>query len=279
MKIAVLMTSYNRVEITLAALRSLVAAAGNFENHSIEVFSVDDASPDNTGKIVAASFPEVHVIQGTGNLFWNRGIALAYAHAKAVGGFDAYLLLNDDVVLFPDALRRMVEAFLKLNSSSPAIAIGGTLSRVTGKTTYGGFDIGSKFRVSDFKRIAPDGTLRRCDTFNAALVLVPAAPMDKVGGIDPVYHHAYGDIDLGLVLQRQGVHSFLLPEHTGYCEDNPPPAPQPISERIRALFKPMAPVSDQIHFAYRRFPWYIATVVAALQLGKRLLEVVLPRRS
>lgn len=66
---------------------------------------VDDASPDQTGAKVKAAFPEVHVIEGAGGLFWCKGMRLAWDKAIASGiKYDFYLWLNDDVMLKTDAL-------------------------------------------------------------------------------------------------------------------------------------------------------------------------------
>ena len=84
--IAVLMTCYNRVETTLRCLHSLfnqtIKQTGN-QAISLDVWLVDDASPDQTGAKVKAAFPEVHVIEGAGGLFWCKGMRLAWDTAAA----------------------------------------------------------------------------------------------------------------------------------------------------------------------------------------------------
>ena len=73
--IAVLMTCYNRVETTLRCLHSLfnqTIKQSDNQTISLDVWLVDDASPDQTGAKVKAAFPEVHVIEGAGGLFWWR---------------------------------------------------------------------------------------------------------------------------------------------------------------------------------------------------------------
>lgn len=102
-RIAVLLTCYNRVETTLGCLRHLFKTTVE-DGISFDVFLVDDLSPDRTGAIVKESFPSVHVIEGTGKLFWNRGMALAWKTASESECYDYYLWLNDDVFLEEHAL-------------------------------------------------------------------------------------------------------------------------------------------------------------------------------
>jgi GT2 family glycosyltransferase len=94
MKIAVLLTCFNRKKKTLKCLSSLFAIS-NFD-----VYLVDDASTDGTSEEIQVQYPSVNIIKGNGNLFWNRGMYLAWSYALN-DNYDYYLWLNDDVVLYP----------------------------------------------------------------------------------------------------------------------------------------------------------------------------------
>ncbi|HYE55805.1 MAG TPA: glycosyltransferase, partial [Chitinophagaceae bacterium] len=73
MKIAVLLTTFNRKQKTLACLQSLQQQIlpGNV---SLEVFLTDDASSDGTAETVLQQFPSTHVFIGTGFLYWAGGM-------------------------------------------------------------------------------------------------------------------------------------------------------------------------------------------------------------
>ena len=105
--IAVLMTSFNRRDQTLACLAAL-SAQRDIEGITVTVFPVDDNSTDSTTEAVRARFPEVNLLHGDGSLFWNGGMRLAFAMAMQ-RGFDAYFFLNDDTVLYEDAVRRLID--------------------------------------------------------------------------------------------------------------------------------------------------------------------------
>ena len=90
---AILMTCYNRVGTTLRCLERLKVAAARIADAQFDVWLVDDASPDQTGEKVKAAYPEVNVIQSPGNLFWCKGMRLAWDKAVASGiKYDFYLL-------------------------------------------------------------------------------------------------------------------------------------------------------------------------------------------
>ena len=76
-RIAVLMACHNRVVTTLCCLERL------FNNNlaDIDVWLVDDGSSDGTETRVRERFPSVNVIKGTGNLYWARGMRLAWEKA------------------------------------------------------------------------------------------------------------------------------------------------------------------------------------------------------
>ena len=287
MKIAVLIASFNRVAVTLRGVSSLLDAASRAPSAQLEIFLLDDASPDNTGVLVKERFPEIHVIEGTGNLFWNRGMCRAYQAARASGvKFDAYLLFNDDIVLYPAALEQMTAVFIALNRTASSAVVGAMCSAKSGVTTYYGHCLNPKYNPLRhgkpgnpplFITVLPDGTLRNCDTFSGNCVLVPGAAMEKAGGLDPKYRHMYGDVDLGMTLRKNGCRTYLMPDHMGTCERDPLPAATPrLFDRLRAVFYPPCSVFDEMHLAFRRFPWPIAILNASLRLKLRFKMALFP---
>ena len=88
------MTCYNRVSTTLTCLDA-VAAQRLPEGYAIDVYLVDDASPDGTGQAVKMKFPSVEVINGKGGLFWCNGMRLAWDVAVSKGvEYSFFLWLN-----------------------------------------------------------------------------------------------------------------------------------------------------------------------------------------
>src|SRR5665213_152847 len=109
MKIAALACSYNRINKTAAFLKSLVNQPVP-ENFELDIYLLDDNSPDGTGDYVRKNFPSVEVLEGTGSLFWAGGMRTLWNYVAKKKPYDFFLLLNDDVVLFDDTLSRLLHA-------------------------------------------------------------------------------------------------------------------------------------------------------------------------
>ncbi|NNE97059.1 MAG: glycosyltransferase family 2 protein, partial [Acidimicrobiales bacterium] len=187
-RIAVILTCFNRRDLTLSCLHhldhqtALMEDSAGQRSNEIVVFLVDDGSTDGTATAVHEAYPEVEIIDGTGELFWNRGMHLAWATALERGGFDHYLLLNDDTILFPDALEQLIYAaeHPEDGSSGLGLAVGATTDPHTERFNYGGYVRNSKWNPMKLRHRDLSGT-ERVETMNCNAVLVPAAIVDEIG--------------------------------------------------------------------------------------------------
>jgi len=89
--IAVIIPTFNRVEKLLNCLTSIYAQ----ENVRLFPIVINDGSKDGTTKVVRQRFPQVTVLEGSGNLWWAGAINLGF-QAGLKAGFDYYLIINDD---------------------------------------------------------------------------------------------------------------------------------------------------------------------------------------
>lgn len=78
--IAVLLTVHNRKEKTLRCLQNLFKQEIPAD-YLIDVYLTDDGCTDGTPEAIRAQYPQVHIIKGNGNLFWNRGMYTAWEAA------------------------------------------------------------------------------------------------------------------------------------------------------------------------------------------------------
>jgi GT2 family glycosyltransferase len=163
----------------------------------------------------------VQVVEADGALFWCRGMHLAFETALR-RGFDAFLWLNDDTMLAPDALARLLAsaAMLEQRGGGPVILVGSTVDAVTGALTYGGERRASRFKPLRIERVQPSTAPQRCDSMTGNIVLIGADAARRVGNIDPVFEHSMGDTDYALRANRLGVPVWVDAGVHGTCSDN-----------------------------------------------------------
>ncbi|PHR21883.1 MAG: hypothetical protein COA41_01910 [Sphingopyxis sp.] len=184
------------------------------------MFIVDDGSTDGTGDALRTVLPNALVITGTGDLYWNGGMCRAYELSRSQGSFDAYLMFNDDVFVLREKLKEFTREYFEINQNCCAILAAATESEIDQSITYSAKNLYHRSRPLALKSIPPNGKLQQCDTFNGNFVMFPGEFFEQVGGNDPKYVHAYGDIDLGLVAKKRGIPRFLASKTIGYCEAN-----------------------------------------------------------
>lgn len=277
-RLAALLTCHNRIEQTLVCLTAL------FQNdlprgHILEVFLVDDGSSDGTGEVVKRTFPQVHVIYGDGGLYWNRGMRLAFDNAREQD-FDYYLWLNDDVMLFSNTLRVLLEtaSLVLVRYTKPAIIVG-TMQAGHGKVaTYGGLTRTSRWHPFKYRLVAVSEDPVACDTMNGNCVLIPCEVVKSIGNLDVAFIHSIGDIDYGLRAKRAGFGVFVMPGYAGRCDRNPvaDTLPDTLRERYKRLLGEKGlPLNAWCVFTRRHAGamwmifWLLPSVKIALSVIKR----------
>lgn len=214
-QIAALLTVFNRRDQTLEALRRLFA--NTIPGVQLTVTLLDDGSTDGTAQAVTAEFPGVEVVRGDGSHFWNGGMRAAWQVAAGRNP-DFYLWLNDDTLLDPGAVERLLRtsAFF----ADRAIVVGSTRDAVTGEPTYGGVRRGSTRRPLRFQTVVPGLVPQRADTMNGNCVLVPRSVVSRVGILSAAFTHGMGDFDYGLRAKQRGVEVWVAPGFVGTCTRN-----------------------------------------------------------
>lgn len=182
-KKAALLTCFNRKEKTFNCLNSLFNIL-----QDVDIYLVDDGSSDGTSKMVKEHFPQVNLIFGSGNLFWNRGMHLAWQYA-APKNYDFYLWINDDIVLYNNALDELMACSLICNHQGIISGVVEDESKMN--VLYCGTDQKKQL-------VKPSGTMLPLYHMNGNLVLIPKYVYQKLGNLDPFFHHDLGDVDYGL---------------------------------------------------------------------------------
>lgn len=252
-QIAVLMTCHNRKEKTIACLASLFAQTGLNESYKIEVFLVDDGSTDGTGLAVSQQFPMVNVIQGNGELYWNRGMHMAWETAvNSNKDFQHYFWLNDDTNIYPDAILTLLAA--ANDTDNKAIICGCIESPVDkGQLTYGGGTLQRNISVLQL----PSTEMVSCDVIHGNCVLIPSFVYDQVGNLDWKFTHAIGDHDYSLRAKQSGIRSYITGTFVASCEKNvnlPKWMSSKLSlgKRIKNLYSPLSYSPPNEFFIYEK---------------------------
>jgi len=211
-RVAVLITSHNRRELTTSLLESLRAEQSLFK---LQTFLVDDGSKDGTPESVESDFPEVFLIKTDGTKFWCKSMALAERVALTFNP-DYIVWLNDDVKLIGNALTSALALTEKIQDS---IVVGSVIDEVTGEVTYGGRKRLGR-HPQKFSLVQPSLECQLVDAFHGNFVIIPTHIARKIGQIDDNYAHAFADDDYSLRASEAGVPILLAPIRVGFCTKN-----------------------------------------------------------
>ncbi len=212
--IGVIMTCHNRRVQTLVCLESLYNCQLPIGT-KLDVFMVDDGSIDGTSEEVKIKFPLVNIIKGTGLLFWNRGMRLAWETAARYFSYDFYLWLNDDTILDNDSLAELLKSYNEIytEQNQEAIICGACRSSITGdKFAYGGRTISGP--------VIPNLANQLCTFINGNAVLISKNIFHKVGNLSYEYTHALGDYDYGLRASNENFSCFTTKKYIATCPPN-----------------------------------------------------------
>lgn len=251
--IAILITVFNRKATTLRSLYRLYNQCTS-EEYGIDVFLTDDGCTDGTPEAVKKEFPQIHIVKGNGNLFWNRAMFVAWQEA-AKTDYDFYLWLNDDTFVYSNMIDKLLKS--SYEKDNKAIIVGATQSCDHKQLTYGG-------RLDDRSIPKPNGELTEVSYFNGNIVLVPKSVFQKLGNLDYYFTHSKGDFDYGMRAKRNGIKIYQVGEILGECDlheslDKWCDPAVPFRQRWKALQRPNGmPPKETYYFEKKHYGVLIA---------------------
>ena len=212
-RIAVILTSYNRVQKTYSCIQRIISSKIP-DQYSIEIFLVDDLSIDNTEKIIKEKFPQVNVITGNGNLYWCGGMRMAWNTAYKKYDFDYYIWINDDVEILDNSIHQLFEIQKEylLNTSKNCIVFGFCSSFNSNKITYGG--------IYKKKYLTPNGKIQNANLINGNFVLVPKQIFKVLGNLSEQYTHGMADYDYSLRANENNIDCVSTKYVVAKCDRN-----------------------------------------------------------
>lgn len=273
MNLAVLLTCYNRKEKTLNCIQKTLP---QLERSGVDFkfYICDDKSVDGTYECLKEMLPGHVVIQSTGNLFWCKGMH-AVMRLAAEERYDYYLMINDDVDFFDDALEIMLSNYHQVGESCGIV--GATRAVSSEKYTYGGRDEEEEF-------VLPESENRECKWANWNCFLVNREIIEQVGIIDGKYQHAWGDYDYSYRMIKKGYKIYVADTCIGRCDLNPVKGSykdKAVKEtvRLKKMFAPKgAPFYSYMRYhirveGRRKLPFYLygyLSMIGYILMGRDL---------
>jgi GT2 family glycosyltransferase len=224
MKIAVIVPVFNRREITLNYLKQM----GRLSHAGAELsfLVVDDASTDGTTDAIRKQYPDVIVLQGTGDLWWTGAINVGVKYALQ-NSYEAVLIMNDDLGLDNNFLTHL----LKVSEDNPG-------SLVSSVTVHKDEEGREELLTCGFKRSGFFYDIRtlhagepysdnldkvvRCDLLTGASLFVPISVFKKIGIFDnQKFPHNWGDFEFTLRASLNGFPCLVATRSKVFTEYNP----------------------------------------------------------
>ncbi len=205
MRVVVIVLNWRALRETLACLQGLQRQDyGDFA-----VVVVDNGSDDGSPAAIRAAFPRVEVIETGRNLGYAGGNNVGLRRALALGA-EAVLILNNDTILPPDLLTKLVdaaEAHPQAGMFGPTIyyaerpsliwSAGGRIDRRNGRT---------------WMLTEATTEVRRVDFLSGCALFVRRAVLEEAGLLDEDFFLYYEDVEWGVRAARHGFVSLHVPQ-------------------------------------------------------------------
>lgn len=274
-KIAVILTCYNRKQKTLDCLTSLFNYQKTYSPSILQlcVFLTDDGCSDGTPEAVKTEFSneKITILKGDGNLFWAGGMKVAWnAVIAEKSEYDYYLLVNDDAELLPNCFEQLFDAVEfgeKHFGKKPIVSGIMKDSKDHEEETYGG-KVWTNKLLGTGKHLKPIGVPQTCDMAHANVLLIPEYVVDKIGIFYEGYIHGGADHDYSLLAKRNGIPVLVTAEFCGICENDHRKkserpifvASLPFKERKAYFNNPRRSIHDHLVYVKRNTPWRLPLV-------------------
>ena len=210
--ISIIILVHNKLELSRSCLSSLAKALAGVEH---EVFCIDNASTEDVSTLLdsANKFRNFHFIRNDEN----SSFSIANNRAAARSRGDYLLFLNNDVLVSPGSILAFLAAF----KDKPANGVAGAkLVYPTQKLQHAGISQMLWGYASNYGAGAASADARfqqECERFavTGAMMCLPRAVFEQVGGFDERYHWGYEDVDLCLKVRAAGYRVRYVPNASG----------------------------------------------------------------
>lgn len=198
MKVLTIIVSYNFEPWIHACIPSLL-----YSTYATDIIVVDNASKDNTVKILKSQYPSVILIESKENQGFGKAnnIGMEYAISN---GYDYVYLVNQDAWVDKECIRNL------LLSNAPKDAL---LSPLHYDGTEKELDKGFAYYCNQNSTASE---YSKVPFVNAAFWMIPINTVKKIGLFSPIFYHYGEDKDYGNRLQYHQIPIFIINDAKAY---------------------------------------------------------------
>ncbi|MEM7747017.1 MAG: glycosyltransferase family 2 protein [Pseudomonadota bacterium] len=226
-RVVVAIVNYCTAELTIDCLRSISANIAEYSDTHVVV--ADNASPDGSGKVIAAAIKKEGWSDWAAVLPLPRNGGFAYGNNEVIRQWlgskhtpEYFWLLNSDTLVHPGALSHLVRF---LDSKPSAGFAGSCLEHRDGSAQHSAFrfhNVFSEFengvqlgfitRMLENKIVAPDRPAKTqpCEWLSGASMLIRASVLQEIGLMDEDYFLYFEETDLSRRAHALGWESWYV---------------------------------------------------------------------
>lgn len=233
MKIAAILTCFNRKDKTVACLSGLLESYNEYNSNPVnkekielKVFLTDDGCTDGTSAAVIEFKKQglpIVIVNGDGSCYWAGGMRLAWRKALSESDdWDFFLLLNDDVKPTPNCFDELLKThcYSLDNTGKAGLYSGVTYSfEEPHVLTYSGCVWTNKL-LGTMEMLDVSPTPQRCDVTNANILLVDKSVYKTIGIFHEGFIHGGADHDYSHQANKAGFPVWVTAQCCGFCDDD-----------------------------------------------------------
>lgn len=210
-RVAAIVVNWNRWSDTLRCLASLKASTGV----DLSIVVVDNASTDGSRAAIELAYPDVEIMRNDANLGFAEGNNVAIRRLLR-RGIPYLLLLNNDAIVAPDAIARLVaplEVNAALGVTSGAVCYFSrpdTVWSAGGRIDWRTGAVGSDWYGADIAELPADPW--SVDHVTGCCMLVRGSAIVRAGMLDPRFFMYYEETEWCARLTRAGYGILVVPD-------------------------------------------------------------------
>ena len=198
--------NWNNLSDTLECLESLTRS----DYKHLDIWVVDNASREDPSLAVTNAYPTARTLRNDTNLGYGGGNNVGLRAAIGTGA--AYvLLLNNDVVVAPTAVSRLVaaaESDRRIGMATPVVFFYDRPAEIYWDGGFIDWNAGEAYH--DSRRLASDGNVRSSEWLDGCSLFVRASAVRDIGLLDDRYFLYYEDADWSVRSGRRGWRNVVV---------------------------------------------------------------------